>query len=240
MVRETDEVAEAMIKRRTVAFFRNQIARCLIDIAESHAGANQCDRSLVRRAGGLIDLAAVIAHALIIKSAGHVRAVAVLHAAHVKENAISLLQHGVVRLMMRIRRIGTEGDQRRKGKALRPEFLINAEELISDFPLRDPRMDQRTQTRHRRIVDGGGAAHFFLLLLVLHRAGLIDRKRAVHKARRKFTLHERKQEACRNLLVHTEDFILHEIRCKHLRNRIGVGEPYFFDAAVHRRIKELV
>ena len=164
----------------------------------------------------------------------------ILHTADIKEYAIALLQHGVVRLMVRIGGIGPEGDERRKGKALGAEILINLQHLIRNLPLGHALVHKRTELCHGCVVDVRSAAHLLLLFRILHAAGLIDRERAVHKAGRRLFLHERQQEARRELLVHAEDSVPHEIRCNHFSNRIGVGEPDFLDAAVFRRIEELV
>ena len=131
----------------------------------------------------------------------HVRAVAVLSAAHVEQDAVPFLEDRSVRRVVRVRRVGAEGHQGAEGEALRPQFEVDVHKLAGHLRLRDALVNEAFEAPHGLIVDAGGGGHPLPLLRVLHAPGQVHGRRGDDQVLRRPALQERQQEARRHSLV---------------------------------------
>ena len=85
-----DEMPQTVVEIRAVARFRNQVARGGIQLTQAHAGLDERLGSLIRAAHQIMHGGLLFSGLAAEPGAGHVAAIAALHAAHVKQHAVAL------------------------------------------------------------------------------------------------------------------------------------------------------
>ena len=168
-------MAQSVVEIWAVSRFRDQIPCGLVDVAEAHAGLYDALRLLIGTANQIVDGCVFLRCFFAEKGARHVGAVAVLHTAHVDDDAVSCLQAGVVRFMVRVSRIGAEGKD--SIEALRTSgFFVESAHIVRTFLLRHPFLYKGSGFFHAGVVEPGGFPHFILL------PGILDGTHPVHAA----------------------------------------------------------
>ena len=194
MILQADGMAQPVVEIRAVSRFRDQIPGGFVDVAEAYAGLYDALRLLVGTAHQIVDGGVFLRRFLTEKGARHVGAVAVLHAAHVDHDAVAGLQTGIVRLVVRIGRVGAEGQD--GIEALRASRLfIQSAHLVRAFLFRHALLHKGCDFLHAGVVDPGGFPHFFLLISILNGAHPVHTAGSVHIFRVRIFFHQSQQKA---------------------------------------------
>ena len=126
--------------------------------------------------------------------AGHVAAIAVLHAAHVKQHAVALLQHRAVRLVVGVSGVRTEGNDGGKARAFAAVGAELGVNELGHLTLSHADLDVVLRSLVDFIVDAGGLTHEALFLGVLAGAAVVDAIAGQHDLHAGVGLHQRDQE----------------------------------------------
>ena len=240
MILQPDGMAQSVVEIWAVSRFRDQIPCGLVDVAEAHAGPYDAFRLLIGPADQIVDGCVFFRRFFAEKGARHVGAVAVLHAAHVDHDAVPCLQTGVVRLVVRVSRIGAK---RKDGvEALRaPLFFVESAHLVRTFLLRHSLFHKGCDLFHAGIVDPGGFPHFFLLICVLDGTHPVHAAGSVHIFRLGISFHQPQQKAGGPAFVDADGLLFAvcgDVRGHNACAVVRVGHPDFVQ--IHFRDHEQI
>ena len=131
----------------------------------------------------------------------HIAAVAVLDAAHVEQHTIAGLQHCVIRLVVGVGGIGTEGDDRGKARPFAAVGAVLAVDEGGNLAFGHAGLYILFGSFVHGVIDAGGGAHQRLLLGVLAGAAVIHAIAGQNDPHTGVRLHQRDQKPRRPLLV---------------------------------------
>ena len=222
-------MAQPVVEIRAVSRFRDQISGGFIDVAEAHAGLYDTLRLFVGLTHQIMDGGVFLRRFLTEKGARHVGAVAVLHAAHVDYHAVSCLQTGAVRLVVRIGRVGAEGKNAVEPFGTSGLFVERAH-LIGAFLFRHAFLYKGRDFFHAGIIDPGGFPHFILLIIVLDGTHPVHAVGGVHIFCLRVFLHQAQQKAGGPAFVNAERSVrpvFRDVLRHHVDAVVRVGHPDF-------------
>ena len=205
---------QAMGEKLAVAGFGNDIARCLVDVAEARAGMHRCAARFVCAAHQLVHLALLGGRLAPEERARHVRAVLVLAASHVEQHDVAGFQLRVVGHMVRVGRVRAEAHNRVERVSRSAQLAVDSLELVGDFPLGRALVHELAKTCHGLVICCRCRAHELLLLVAFDGACAIDGGRAQGEGLRRMRFHQRHEEAGGEVLVDAAGLL----RAQHLRN----------------------
>ena len=169
------------------------------------------------------------------EGARHVGAVLALAATHVEQDHVTAGQRRVVGLVVRVGRVRAEADDGGERVALRAQFAVDRLQLAGHVGLGDALVHEPAETVHGGIVRGAGGAHKLALGIVLDGARVVYRIRGQHEAARRAALHERQQEAGRQVLVAAQRLVGIAQPFDDGQRIVGVGERAHGAGGVGRR-----
>ena len=116
VVLQSDKMSEPVGKIRAVSALRDDVAGAAVYRSNLDAGAKHLLSSFVCSPDQVVNGSGFLVRCLpVIKGSCHIGAVIIDNAADIEQDGISLLQHRVIRHVVRIRGMIAEGDNRIKG-----------------------------------------------------------------------------------------------------------------------------
>ena len=157
--------------------------------------------------------------------AGHVAAIAVLHTAHIKQHAVALFQHGVIRLVVGVGGVGAKGYDGGKAGAFAAMGAEPGVDELGHLALGHAGLDVVLGFLVDQVVDVGGRAHKLLLGLILAGAAVIHAIAGQFYRHSGVGFHQRDQEPGGPFLIDAQRLagIHHDGNL--LNRRFGVGMP---------------
>ena len=228
-----------MVEIFAVPGLGDEVAGGGVQLTQPYTGLDKRLGGLVRAADKVVYGGLLLGRLAAEPGAGHVAAIAVFHAAHVEQDAVALLQHGVVRLVVRVSGVRPEGDDRREA---RPLAAVGAElcvDKLGDLALGHADLDIVLRGLVDGVVDAGRLAHEALLLVVLAGAAVVDAVACQHDLHGGVGLHQRDQELGRPLLIDAQRLVGVDDGGNLRHGHVGVGVPDSLAGRV-RHIEQLV